>query len=182
MRPWLAVLRGGRRSDSTSYRGTGLPDSRSAVEALEQRALLSASFAPAFADPFPSTLAAGGHARVTVRVLNQGDAAGAPGGIRLHASADASLDGGDVLLATATRRRAVKPGRSAPIRLRFDSPAQLPAGSYSLIATVDGGAATPFDSGPPASAATVTSAAPVRVEPSLVDLSARITRLPRGEV
>jgi hypothetical protein len=160
-----------------------LPDSRSAIEALEQRALLSASFAPAFVDPFPSTLAAGGHARVTVRLFNQGDAAGAPGGIRLHASSDASLDGGDVLLATSQRRRLVKPGGSAPVRLRFDSPAQLPAGSYYLIATVDGGAATPFDSASPSPGpATVASPVPVRVEPSLVDLSGRITRLPRGDV
>ena len=80
MRPWLAVLRGGRRSDSTSFRGTGSLACRKTVEALEPRTLLSAQFTAAFVDPFPSTLAAGEHARVTVRLFNQGDAAGARAG------------------------------------------------------------------------------------------------------
>ena len=91
-----------------------------------------------------------------------------------------------MLLATGRRRGVVKPGRSAPVRFRFDSPADLPGGNYYLIANLDG-AATPFDSAsvPPEAAVTMSAVAspvPVRVEPSLVDLSARVTRLPHGEI
>jgi hypothetical protein len=68
------------------------------------------------------------------------------------------------------------------VKLRFDSPASLPGGSYYLIASAAGTTA-PFDSVSDFSAATaVASPSPVQVEPSLVDLSARITRLPHGEV
>jgi hypothetical protein len=182
MRPWLAAFRGGRWSDSTSFGGTGSPACIHCVEALEPRTLLSASLTPAFTGQFPTTLTADRSARVTVRLTNPGDQPARGAAVRLYASADASLDAGDVLLGTGTRRGAIKPGRSGSVKVRFDSPASLAGGSYYLIASA-AGATAPFDSIPDSSApAVVASSSPVRVEPSFVDLSARITRLPHEEV
>jgi hypothetical protein len=109
------------------------------IEPLENRQLLSANLVPAFAGHLPSAIAPSGVTHVNVRVVDSGTAPAAETmTVRLYASADASLDGSDVLLGTAQRNINLKPHRGTQITLNVPTPTNLPDGQYELIAQVDG--------------------------------------------
>jgi hypothetical protein len=123
----------------------------------------------------PATLQPGSKNQITVKLTNHGDApAAGPVTVGLYASADRSLDDGDALLASATRRVKLKPGKSVSIKLRPQVSSSLATGSYQILAKLD--AATLSDS---KAENTITAAAsPVQVLEPVVDLSATITQLP----
>lgn len=77
---------------------------------------------------------------VGVDVFNAGNAiAKVPVGVTLYLSADGALDPADVAVATVTPGKAIKlvPGRAQTVTLTFRLPADLPPGSYKLLAVVD---------------------------------------------
>ena len=89
--------------------------------------------------PVPGgVLGIGRRANVPVTVANNGNVA-ASGLLQvdLFASADAVADASDLPLASVTRRVKLKNGKSRPIRVAFLVPANLPAGSYFITATID---------------------------------------------
>lgn len=118
-----------------------------------------------FATAFPSSVIGGAKGSATVRVTNNGElpATGAAG-IKLFASADGVLDGGDVEIAVpAAKPLKLKPGASKTLKLKFVYPATVPDGSYYLLATVNSDqsvAETNFDNNVGASAALVMIARP----------------------
>src|SRR5687768_8087112 len=110
------------------------------VEPLEPRQLLAADLTGSFGDLAPLTLAQGTSQAVTVTLDNAGDAEAAPAGgftVNVFASADGVLDESDRQLGTATQTAAIAAGGTVDLPVTLSVPADLAAGSYTLIASVD---------------------------------------------
>jgi hypothetical protein len=87
----------------------------------------------------PATLIPGDKVRVKVMVGNAGDwIAEGVLAIRLYASTDTVLDGGDVVLGEITGKSTkVKVGQTKNFNLKFVMPADLALGTYTLIGEAD---------------------------------------------
>jgi hypothetical protein len=150
---------------------------RAAIEALEPRRLLSADLSAQFIGRIPAVLPAEGKTQITLRVTNIGDAqASGAAKIQLFASPDATLDGADLLLATANKRLNLKPGKGLSVKLRAPSPRFLSSGDYVLIGQVTG-QATAGDTKSENNIAS--SPASVHVQAAFVDLAAQNVGLPQ---
>jgi hypothetical protein len=126
--------------------------------------------APQVADGLPSAVVGGGKGAVTVRVANRGlQRASGPVAVKLFASPDATLDAGDTEVTAVTRSLRVKSGGTSAVRLKFNYPTGLPAGSYFLLAQVDAG---PVVGGANGSNDVAAAPAPVQIAPPFVDLAA----------
>ena len=87
--------------------------------------------------PARGALAIGRRASVPVILTNGGNVpASGLATVDMFASAD-NLIGGDTPLATVTRKLKLKNGKARPVRLSFLVPADLPAGSYFIVTSVD---------------------------------------------
>lgn len=87
----------------------------------------------------PGTLPVGGkNNRVTLRINNNGNRT-ATGNtvIRLYASADTTFDGADILIGTYSQKLNLAGGQSVFSTLTFNSPTNVPDGSYHLLAIID---------------------------------------------
>src|SRR6476469_3900495 len=92
-----------------SYRSHGSRACAPIIESLETRRLLSGDLAGAFAGRIPNVCLQGSSQQVAIKITNHG--AGPTTGpvtVSLYASADAELDGGDVLLGRLARNVKLK--------------------------------------------------------------------------
>lgn len=113
------------------------------IESLENRRLLSADLIGSFAGALPATLPPGGANHATVRVTNpSGQIESGKTTVSLYLSDAPMLDGGALILGTATRNVHLGGGQSAAFPFRFASPSALPDESGYLVARIDGPAAT----------------------------------------
>jgi hypothetical protein len=88
----------------------------------------------------PTGLAIGKAARATLDLTNGGNVVAAGRvNVQVFASSDNKGDGGDRLLATVPVKLKLSPGRAKAVKLKVLLPADLPTGSYFLIARVDVG-------------------------------------------
>jgi hypothetical protein len=149
---------------------------RAIVEAVESRLMLSADLATSFRGAVPETLSPLAKQKLTVRVSNVGDArATGAAAVTLFASADGSLGSDDARLGEAVRSLRLKPGKSANVKLNIPA-STLPAGSYTLLASVNTSSSPIADANP---ANDVTAAPkPVTVPEPTIDLTGRFTHLP----
>jgi hypothetical protein len=86
----------------------------------------------------PAVVGGTGKGRATVRVTNGGtDLVNGQVAITLFASPDGTLESGDAQLATTTKRMKLRPSKSKSFRIRFNFPASVPDGSYTILAQVD---------------------------------------------
>jgi hypothetical protein len=145
------------------------------IEPLETRRLLSGSIAGAFASPIPAAFLPGSTNHVSVGLTNTAKAkAIGSTTITLYASADKSLDSGDVLLTSATEQIKLAPRHRTNERLAFSVPDSLATGKYFLIATVDSSAIT----GASPTISTAVSAKPVKISSSFSDLAISFAKQP----
>ncbi|MDB5295259.1 MAG: uncharacterized protein JWO31_1242, partial [Phycisphaerales bacterium] len=120
------------------------------VTAADGTAAVLAAGALAVATPFVdltgavptppvAPLAIGGRVAMSVAVGNSGNVPAVGGtAVKVYASADGTLDvAADRLVATVPARLTLKPGKAKSVRVRFALPADLAAGSVTLIAAVD---------------------------------------------
>lgn len=93
-----------------------------------------------FQSALPATAVGNAAGAVTLRVSNIGDAK-ATGriDIALFASPTTTISSGDTPFATIPADLHLRPQQSTDIKLKFNYPSSLPAGSYFILASVDSG-------------------------------------------
>jgi hypothetical protein len=92
------------------------------------------------AAPKRRTAAAGSKGTVVVRVVNNGnEPVPAATSVTLVLSQDQSFDPGDRAIGSLLLATDLAPRRRKIFRFRFDYPADLPAGSYFVLAVADPG-------------------------------------------
>lgn len=142
------------------------------VESLENRQLLSAALAGAFAGGVPAALFPAQNNRVSIRVSNTSGATEAgPVTVSLYVSGTPDVGNDAVAVGTATRSVSIRAGRAANFPFRFASPSALPDGTDYLVAKIDG--PTPADGS--ANEAIIVAPHTVTVAQPFVDLTAQIT-------
>ena len=123
----------------------------------------------------PAAVIGGNRGAGVVRVTNGGaDPLAAPVTVRVFLSTDTVLDGSDQQAGTVTRQLRLRPGRSAPVKLRLVYPATAD-GTYYLLAQVD-----PDNTVPEGNEANnvATSAATIAYQAPVIDLSGTLVSAP----
>ena len=170
------------RRVANRMRGSVTPPGRDypLVDRLEPRTLLSGGSAPAtvaavdsvgpdltvqFKRPPRGSFVGGSAAQATIVVTNaRGGGEAPPSAAALYLSADGVLDAADRPLASATAARPLKPGDRVGVRFsRVTLPADLPSGTYHLLARADdtGAVAEADETNNVADGGTITLHAPV---------------------
>jgi hypothetical protein len=146
----------------------------SIIELLEARRLLSSDLVGGLVGRVPADLAFPGQAnQLHARLTNDGETiAAGPVTVKLFASTDATLDGGDSLLSSVTRNARLPAGRSLNIPLRFASPTLLAGGDYFLLTQVTAAQ----------SSSVTASASPVAIQSPFSDLSLSFASLPNKPI
>lgn len=116
----------------------------------------------------PTAVLGGAKAKAVVRVREGGVVGGTSGPVevQLYLSADGTLDAGDTLLAKATKKLRLKPGKTADFKMGFQFPATAADGDYHLLSVVDAGNAVAEGD----ETNNVAASAAVRVAKPFVDL------------
>jgi hypothetical protein len=125
---------------STSTPGTNTTPSDSLAYTPVQIAPPTVDLAAYFAGGNPVSVFPGtnGTANVTIQNIGNVTATGSLS-LALYASLDGAVDPSDALLATSLLKKiSIAPGRSITLHIRFKAPADMPAGSYNLIAATVG--------------------------------------------
>ena len=153
---------------------------RLTIEALENRCLLSADLTGGFIGRIPLALPPQGSNSISVAVSNVGDLkAVGSATVNLYASTDQVLDGGDMLLGSKTARLSLAAGKKTTVPVKFASPSTLASGSYYILAEVQGDTAIADANAANNVVATQTA---VQIHQPFVDLTAAVTKLPKGTI
>lgn len=110
---------------------------------------------------------------LSVRVTNAGNATvTSPITVRLLASADGVLDGADTEIVRTTSAGSIKAGKSKTVKFKFNYPAGVAAGAYSILAQIDPDNALAGEA--PKTDNVAVSPTQVTIAPPFIDLAATL--------